>query len=147
MPHPLKPPDRRSVAAKRQARYRARHKEEKIYPKRRCLNCPRFFIQNPRSKKFCCEQCRKQFHEYGSAYGSIKEHLETKLIPRLVREQTHAAIVLTIENLARIETTLREQQRALDLIVATMAHKHEPLKELRDKIRELDARVSVLRNS
>jgi hypothetical protein len=149
VPHPLTPPDRRSVAAKRQARYRDRRRQPKVYPRKRCRNCPKFFLQTHPRKLFCSRECTNQFHRYGFAYGPLKAHLENKLIPKLVTERVDLHVVaftemfrIHRERLLALENGLREQQRALDLIVGTMAHKHEPLKELRDKIRELDARIS-----
>jgi hypothetical protein len=60
--------------------------EQKEYPRKRCLNCPRFFSQTRPDRKFCGERCRKQFHENnGTAYGALKQKLE-KLIEQRALE-------------------------------------------------------------
>ena len=46
--------------------------------RQRCKNCPRFF--HPREKggspqEFCSDNCRKEFHRNGAAFGALREKL------------------------------------------------------------------------
>lgn len=54
--------------------------------RKRCLNCGRLFPLTKESRKFCKDECRKEFHRYGAAYGPLRQGLE-KLIERTTREQ------------------------------------------------------------
>lgn len=52
-----------------------RSKKQKLEP-RRCANDNRKFQPKLKIQKFCSDQCRKQFHRYGSSYGPLKTGLE-----------------------------------------------------------------------
>jgi len=43
----------------------------------RCENCHALYRPNPRrpKQKFCSDNCRKEFHRYGSSYGPLKTGL------------------------------------------------------------------------
>lgn len=48
-------------------------------PKRKrihCHNCNKLFVPQKPWAKFCKENCRKEFHRYGSSYGPLKTGLE-----------------------------------------------------------------------
>jgi hypothetical protein len=44
------------------------------------------FPRTRKDRKFCKEECRKEFHRFGSGYGPIKQALE-KLIEKRTRDQ------------------------------------------------------------
>lgn len=48
-------------------------------PKKHCLNCPKFFRLTKKTRRFCSDECRKEFHVYGSSFGKLKDKL-TELI-------------------------------------------------------------------
>jgi hypothetical protein len=56
------------------------------FPKQRCKNCPKFFPKTRRNRAFCSAQCKKEFHEHGSAFGPLKDRL-TKLIEQHSKEE------------------------------------------------------------
>ena len=53
--------------------------ERAAQPKRkRCKNCPRFFTRSRRAgspQLFCSENCRKEFHRNGAAFGALRDKL------------------------------------------------------------------------
>lgn len=48
----------------------------------RCQNCPKFFRQTRKWQKFHSQKCRRQFHENGTAYGTLKQKLEKQIEQR-----------------------------------------------------------------
>lgn len=57
----------------------------KHYRRMRCDNC---FAPTPKrtgNKRFCSDQCRKEFHRHGSAFGPLRVKLE-KIIAQATRE-------------------------------------------------------------
>lgn len=46
------------------------------FPKKHCANCPKFFLQTKPTKRFCSDDCRKEFNRYGSSFGKLKDKLE-----------------------------------------------------------------------
>lgn len=64
------------VSPSRQAELRAKRRDVKEFPRKRCVNCPKFFLQRAVNKRFCSDQCRKEFFRYGSAFAPLKEKLE-----------------------------------------------------------------------
>jgi hypothetical protein len=78
-----------SLSAKRQAELRAAKKKlepAKVFPRKRCLNCDTPFPKTHPKKKFCCDNCRKEFHANGgNAFGPLKTRLE-KLVRQITAE-------------------------------------------------------------
>ena len=74
------------VSPKRQRELRARRRDVKEFPLKRCRNCAKGFRQTVPHKVFCSDLCRFEFNRYGSAYGKLKEKLE-KLIDKTVRDR------------------------------------------------------------
>jgi hypothetical protein len=73
--------------------------------RKRCDNCGDLFPRTRTDRKFCSENCRKEFHRYGAAYGPIKQALE-KLIDKRTREQVDARFVNLKEILLEINDRL-----------------------------------------
>lgn len=47
--------------------------------RKRCKNCPKFFTigpKTPKTKEFCSNNCRLQFHNNGSSFGKVKQVME-----------------------------------------------------------------------
>ena len=74
------------VSPKRQRELRARRRDQKEFPTKRCLNCSHFYKQRVPNKKFCSVECKNEFGRFGAAYGPLKDKLE-KLIDKTVRER------------------------------------------------------------
>ena len=85
------------LSAKRQAELRAQKKrlaDPKVYPKKRCKNCDKRFEQVVKSKLFCSNDCRWEFHANGgNAFGPLKIRLE-KLVNQHVGELRNQIKVL-----------------------------------------------------
>lgn len=69
----------------RQKEYQSKPELEAKLPKKRCLNCPKFFPLTKPNRRFCSINCKNEYNRFGSSYGPLKAKLE-KLI-----EQTIAA--------------------------------------------------------
>lgn len=88
------------------------------FPRRRCDNCGEFYPQTRKHKRFCKEQCKKEFHQHGAAFGPLKQRLE-KLIRKEVAGQVGIEVARTIarelnaELLARAGFVHRSQLRGL----------------------------------
>jgi hypothetical protein len=79
--------------------------------RRRCDNCGKLFPRTRTDKKFCDDNCRKEFHRHGAAYGPIKQALE-KLIEKTVKSEVQKyATRLTALELANVERAEVEAQR------------------------------------
>lgn len=65
----------------------AQHPEKSDKPlrRRRCDNCFGIFQPTKKWARFCKDQCRKEFHQHGSAFGPLKTRLE-KLTVATVKE-------------------------------------------------------------
>jgi hypothetical protein len=81
-------------------------KPSKKLRRRRCNNCGTLYPLTKPTRKFCSEQCRKEFHQYGAAYGPLKAKLE-KLIEQSSRDRearlTRMIDQLRTDLLARFE--------------------------------------------
>lgn len=56
-------------------------------PSKLCDNCGKRTIVTKKSKRFCSNQCRMEYHKYGAAFGPLK----AKLV-KVIKEETGAAI-------------------------------------------------------
>ena len=67
--------------------FAAKLKDRKPKRRGRCANCFKMYVdESPNQiKKFCGDQCKKEFHAHGSAYGPLKVRLE-KLVRQGGRE-------------------------------------------------------------
>lgn len=86
---------------------------KRVYPKKRCKNCDKRFEQVVKSKVFCCDDCRWEFHANGgNAFGPLKIRLE-KLVNKQVGEL--AARVRELEHnvkaLAKFDDELNRRLR------------------------------------
>lgn len=99
-----------SPAHRREAR--ASRREEKVYPRARCMNCPKFFAKTKPHKKFCCRACKDQFNKFGGAYGKLKEKLFAE-IHKEVRERT-------AEQLSALEKRVLELENRVSGIVSAL---------------------------
>lgn len=56
----------------------------KLFKRKRCINCDSLFPLTKENRKFCCDNCRKEFHANGgNAFGPLKIRLE-KLVNKQV---------------------------------------------------------------
>lgn len=70
--------------AARRARLSERPDSSKL-PKKRCLNCPKFFPLTKAWRKFCSTACKNEFERNGgTAYAQLRPKLE-KLVRSLVK--------------------------------------------------------------
>lgn len=81
--------------------------------KKRCKNCPKFFLKNRGNKAFCSTECKNEFNRNGgTAYAQLKPKLE-KLVRSLVREAfdeiatLREALIQTDTRLNRLESKTR----------------------------------------
>lgn len=65
--------------------------------RRRCDNCPKFFMQKRSDQRFCKPACRKEFNRNGAAFGKLRELLPKWITKEVSRQlealgltQTHA---------------------------------------------------------
>lgn len=111
------------VSPKRQAELRRMKKEPVELPAKRCTNCPKIFRPKRIEQRFCCDNCRKEFHRYGAAYGPLKDKLE-KLVAELIETKYHALdqrLRMCSEGLARLEEQMRDWIRADELAAKAFA--------------------------
>ena len=88
--------------------------------RKRCENCNALMEMRVEHKRFCCDNCRKEYHQNGGAFGPLKGRLE-----RLVRSWMKSYQIDMDQNLIRL------QQR-----VETLEKNHGlDVKALRDEIR------------
>jgi hypothetical protein len=73
-------------------------------PKKKCDNCGKDFPKlNPegkpwkKNKRFCDDNCKAEFHRFGSAFGPLKE-----TVSNIAREEARKAARATDEGLARL---------------------------------------------
>jgi hypothetical protein len=112
-------------------------------PKRRCKNCPKFFPLTKPNRGFCSQQCKSQFHNYGSAYGTLKQTLENLILKR-AREQAKAGFESYVKN-----------DLGTDLLRAGFLNRHRiepkprPLqaKQLRADINEIRTVIDEMRDA
>jgi len=85
--------------------FAAKLKDRKPKRRGRCANCFKMYVdESPNQiKKFCGDQCKKEFHAHGSAYGPLKVRLE-KLVRQITRE-----LEVRVKNL---EAALKEVSRS-----------------------------------
>lgn len=91
---------------------RASRREEKVYPRARCMNCPKFFAKTKPHKKFCCRACKDQFNKFGGAYGKLKEKLFAE-IHKEVRERTAGQLSAFEKRVVELERTVKDLVRVL----------------------------------
>lgn len=63
--------------------------EKPLLRRRRCDNCPKFFMQKRLDQRFHSPACRKEFNRNGAAFGKLRELLP-KWIEKEVRKQLEA---------------------------------------------------------
>ncbi len=81
----------------------------KVCKRIRCENCSKGFMQKKPWARFCKDECRKQFHLNGSAFGKLKEQLL-----KVIQKETKAVAEEVIrEEVARQNAALRD---AVDVI-------------------------------
>ena len=97
---PLPPARRREVRASR--------RDEPVFEKKRCLNCPKFFPLTKPHRKFCSIPCKDQFNKFGGAYGKLKEKLfaEIEAQVRAVRKTVFAEISDQSRRIDRLESII-----------------------------------------
>jgi len=73
----------------------------------RCENCHALYHPNPRrpKQKFCSENCRKEFHRYGSSYGPLKTGLHKAIDKKYAELEkfTRAALVGLARRIENVE--------------------------------------------
>jgi len=77
------------VSPKIRRERRAYNTPAKIFPKKRCANCPKFFSQTVPHKKFCSKICKREFETYGAAWAPLREKV-AKEIAKQTREMRAA---------------------------------------------------------
>lgn len=92
--------------------------EARKFPRRRCDNCGKLYPQTKPHKRFCKGQCKKEFHQHGSAFGPLKQRIEkmiTKEVGSRVAMEVARVIAMHVnaEALARAGFIHRSQLRGL----------------------------------
>lgn len=64
---------------------RAAAQPPKNFPRKHCANCNRLFPVTQPKRKFCCSNCKDQFHNFGSAFGPLRCTLEN-LVAKWLRD-------------------------------------------------------------
>jgi hypothetical protein len=103
------------VSPKRQAELRDRRRDEKVYPVKRCANCPKMFRQTRPNRKFCSTKCKDEWFRFGAAFGPLKEKLEG-LVHRWMKD--YAAKIEEVHRLDRIR--FEDQIRILESRIDTL---------------------------
>lgn len=55
-------------------------------PKKRCRNCNKPFPLTKVNRAFCRQECKNEFHNFGSAYGPLKARLEKMIVVEARRQ-------------------------------------------------------------
>jgi hypothetical protein len=120
----------------------------KICKRIRCENCSKGFMQKKPWARFCKDECRKQFHLNGSAFGKLKEQLL-----KVIQKETKAVAEEVIrEEVARQNTALRDAVDALDGRLANLGHRFAqvvaqaalPKVTVKDALKSFDAAHAAL---
>ncbi len=94
--------------------------------KRRCKNCNELFQPVKEHQLFDCENCRKEFHRYGAAYGPLRTGLERAIekkyvaLDKAIQQRLRAVVNLILTDSNRLEAleglfrAHRHQQYASD---------------------------------
>lgn len=114
-----------------------------IKPKRqRCKNCPRFFTHTRRAgspQLFCSDNCRKEFHRNGAAFGALREKLPG-YIDKAVQKQLGRPTEEQYQGLlARI---VAESGNVINLANVIVAIRRDLLEEI-EKVGKLVAQLRV----
>lgn len=57
--------------------------------RRICDNCPTKFQPRVETQRFCCDNCRKEYHKYGGTFPKLKAVMD-QMILRRIRELSPA---------------------------------------------------------
>lgn len=78
--------------------------------RRRCDNCPKFFMQTRADHRFHSAKCRREFHRNGAGFGQLKER-----IPKFITKEVARQIVelLTPEGIAAVQAAGRRRRERI----------------------------------
>lgn len=77
------------LSAKRRRELRAveiAERPPKKFKRKRCRNCDALFPMTKPNREFCSDECRKQFHHFGCAFGPLEEKIR-KMVRGFVMEE------------------------------------------------------------
>ncbi len=104
---------RKSYARRLVEQDEKREAKAKTLGKKRCENCPKFFDKKTKWQRFCSKECKDQYHNYGSAYGKLRDTL-TKLITREVASQVRDVVRLLVREEIEALRSASESPRGSD---------------------------------
>lgn len=92
---------------------------KKPLKRRRCDNCSELFPRTRRWQRFCCAECKNEFHRHGSAFGPLKDKL-TKLVRSLVQQMIEPVVKAEVEaRVAEAERRIKTGVAAVDIALRT----------------------------
>lgn len=124
--------ERRALAAK--------DRPPKKYPRKRCANDGTLFFKTRKNKRFCCPECKDEYHRFGSAFGPLRDYL-TKLIGIESKAQAAAQFTAYVQG-----KDFRRQLAAAGFIHRSMIQPRPGPKprELARSLEQLAARIVML---
>ena len=101
--------------------------------RKRCENCNKLFEPKKLWAKFCKDECRKEFHRYGSSYGPLKTGLHKaidKQCAALIKKHRAEVVELAEE----VATTLEDHLRCIQDLDSEAKRLAVEVAELRAKV-------------
>jgi endogenous inhibitor of DNA gyrase (YacG/DUF329 family) len=77
----------------------------RVGAKRRCDQCPKFYIVQTKHNRFCSKRCRDDFHRFGSPY--------LRLRPKIAEEAKMAASEIEMRIFAVMDQPTRNRYATL----------------------------------